>query len=112
MEHWIHLQSEQQLLNAIQSSATKPVVIFKHSTRCSISSMAMNRLKNVASKHGAKADLYFLDLLSYRPVSALIADSLEVMHESPQLLVVKNEKCVFHTSHGNIREEILDSHLN
>jgi bacillithiol system protein YtxJ len=112
MEHWIHLESEQQLLDAIETSASKPVVIFKHSTRCSISSMAMNRLKNAASKYGVVADLYYLDLLSYRPISSLVADTLEVTHESPQLLIVKDVKCVFHTSHGNIREEILESHLN
>jgi bacillithiol system protein YtxJ len=41
-----------------------------------------------------------------------VADSLDVTDESPHLLVVMDEKCVFHTSHGNIREEILESHLN
>ena len=97
---WIHLTDEEQLKNIIDKSQEKPQVIFKHSNRCSISSVALQRLQKATRPGGI--DFYFLDLIGYRSISNQIAEVFGVRHESPQVLVIKEGKCVFHESHLSI----------
>lgn len=105
--HWIHLTDQEQLNQLITRSDTKPQVIFKHSTRCSISGVALQRLQK-AGQH-EDVDFYFLDLIAYRPISAKIAQVFGVPHESPQVLVIKKGACVYDESHLSISmDEILD----
>ena len=70
--NWINLQSEDQLQEIVSNSNSKPQVIFKHSTRCSISSMAKNRLDKKENPDGI--DFYYLDLIRHRNISNKIAD--------------------------------------
>ncbi len=108
---WIELTNEDQLEAIRKESAEKTQVIFKHSTRCSISSTAWNRLKNTEKLKGA--DFYYLDLLAHRPLSGQIAVALDVAHESPQVLLIKNGKCVYDESHlGITPDELQDQILN
>lgn len=95
--NWIELNHVSQLDVIQDSSYTKAQVIFKHSTRCSISSMALNRLEK--SEAPQAADFYFLDLIRHRDISNSIADVFNVQHESPQILIIKNGKCIYHESH-------------
>jgi bacillithiol system protein YtxJ len=97
---WIPLTSEGQLDQIISASQTKPQVIFKHSTRCSISAVAWQRLQKSTQPDGL--DFYFLDLLAHRPLSNQIAQTFSVHHESPQVLVIKGGECVFDESHLGI----------
>lgn len=98
--HWIHLTDEEQLKQIASKSQNKPQVIFKHSTRCSISAVALQRLQKVSQP--ADIDFYFLDLLSFRPLSNKIADVFKVPHQSPQVLVIKEGQCVYEESHMGI----------
>ena len=103
---WIDLTEASQLELIAERAKTKPQVIFKHSTRCSISGTAKYRLENAQGSDAV--DFYFLDLLAHRDVSGLIADRFQIPHASPQVLVIKNGRCVFDESHMGIRmEEIL-----
>ena len=105
--HWIHLTDEEQLKQVITKSHLHPQVIFKHSTRCSISALALQRLQKVSQP--SDIDFYFLDLLSYRSVSNNIADVFQVPHESPQILLIRNGECVYDESHmGIAMNEILE----
>jgi bacillithiol system protein YtxJ len=105
--NWINLVTEEQLTKIKELSATQPQVIFKHSTRCSISNVAKNRLEKSAAPEGV--DFYYLDLLNYRNISNKIAEEFSVYHESPQILLIKNGECVYDESHGGIMmDEILD----
>src|SRR5689334_17183715 len=97
---WIQLGSEAQLDEIRNRSKTRPQVIFKHSIRCGISSMALNRLERTYSP--MNADFYLLDIISYRSISNRIAADFDVSHESPQVLVIINEKCVYDESHSGI----------
>jgi len=98
--NWINLTQEEQLKQIKVNSKNKPQVIFKHSTRCSISSMAKNRLEK--STQPDEIDFYFLDLIKYRPISNKIAEIFKVYHESPQILLIKNDECVYDESHSGI----------
>jgi bacillithiol system protein YtxJ len=97
---WIQLTSEEQLNRLISLSYQRIQVIFKHSTRCSISSVAWKRVQ----KNEKQTDIafYFLDIIAYRGLSNKIADTFKVHHESPQILVIKNGQCIFDESHLSI----------
>jgi len=98
--NWEHITEEAQIDSIIDQSKIQPVVIFKHSTRCSISAMAKNRLERVAAPESTA--FYYLDLIRYRSVSNKIAEVFQVHHESPQVLLIKNGECVYDESHGGI----------
>lgn len=98
--NWIPLTSEEQLRQIKEKSATVPQVIFKHSTRCSISSMVLNRLER--SDAPASIDFYYLDLIANRNLSNQVAELFSVHHESPQVLVIRNGECVYDESHMGI----------
>jgi bacillithiol system protein YtxJ len=100
---WINLNLLTQLNEIEEKSKIKTQVIFKHSTRCGISRMVMSQFVE-AYDVDANLDLYYLDLLSYRDVSNEVGYQFQVMHESPQLLVIKNGVTVAHASHGGIND--------
>jgi len=98
---WIPLTLIAQLDEISEKSKTRPQLIFKHSTTCGISRMVLNMFTD--SYHlGNENDIYFLDLHTFRSVSNAVAEKFQVVHQSPQLLVVKNGEVTFHTSHGAI----------
>jgi bacillithiol system protein YtxJ len=102
---WIPLTSEEQIMQIKEKSAVVPQVIFKHSTRCSISSMVLSRLER--SDVPEQMDFYFLDLVKYRSLSNQIAEDFHVAHESPQILLIKNGECIYDESHMAIQIEEL-----
>jgi bacillithiol system protein YtxJ len=111
--NWQPLNNEQQLDSIRTTSYEHPVVIFKHSTRCSISASALNRLErswNDAEMKNVQA--YFLDLLSYRPISDKIAVGFGIEHQSPQVLLMHNGQVVYDVSHMDIRYDDLKSQVN
>lgn len=102
MINWIPLNSAEQLHEIQERSKEIPCLIFKHSTSCSISSLVKHRLENYWDLDDGLVEVYFLDLLRYRPISNQIAETYGVWHESPQVLLIRDEKCVYHTSHLDI----------
>jgi len=99
---WKELNSIAQLDAIILDSNNKSAVIFKHSTRCSISTMALNRLEKLENSFYDTVDFYYLDLIAYREVSNAIAEKLSVHHESPQVVWVENGDCTYDASHMEI----------
>jgi len=102
---WIFLTSESQLEEIERKSFEKPQVVFKHSTRCSISSVSMNKFVKNYNIPSADADLYYLDLLNYRSVSDEVGIKFQVIHQSPQVLVIKNGETVYDASHYSIQTD-------
>lgn len=96
----IALIDENQIEDIIKSSAQKPVLIFKHSTRCGISTMILKRFDSKNTE--ISAPYYLLDILNHRSLSKLIQDRFDVIHQSPQLLVIKNGQVIAHDSHSGI----------
>ncbi|OBX26286.1 bacillithiol system protein YtxJ [Gelidibacter algens] len=101
---WIDLNTLEQLEMIKERSKTKTQFVFKHSTRCGISRMVISQFKRDYQLSETEADLYYLDLLNYREISSAIAETFKVMHESPQLLIIKNGVVVANKSHGGINE--------
>ncbi|PTT14598.1 bacillithiol system redox-active protein YtxJ [Flavobacterium sp. HMWF030] len=99
--NWTELTDIAQLMEIEAISNVKPVVIFKHSTRCSISRMALKQFEREFDLNEA-VDAYFLDLIAHRDISNEIASRFNVYHESPQLILIKNGKAVYDVSHSDI----------
>lgn len=105
--NWIALTEMSQLDGIIASSHTRPQLIYKHSTRCNISSIALKRLEKESFPEGI--DFYFLDLLAYRSLSNAVAERFQVHHESPQVILIRQGEVVYDESHLSIQaDEILE----
>ncbi len=98
--NWTKLTDVAQLDAIDAASRVKPILIFKHSTRCSISSTALARMeRGWAADMNAGHATYYLDLLRHRTLSNSIAERYGLEHESPQVLVISQGKCVYSASH-------------
>ena len=108
---WQQLTRLEQLDQIAKDSESKPVAIFKHSTTCGISRMAIRQLESQYDIDPNKLDIYYLDLKAYRDVSNEIAHRFQIMHQSPQLILIKNGTTVYAESHGSISASDLASRL-
>lgn len=105
LSQWNLLDSLSDISNIETASHSRTQIIFKHSTRCSISQMAFNRINKVLKEVKSKAEVHYLDLLRHRDVSDAIAKHWDIPHESPQLLIIKNGKLTYHASHSGIQPD-------
>jgi bacillithiol system protein YtxJ len=109
MISWNKITTVAQLDAIAERSNTVGCLILKHSTTCSISAMAKARLEKNWNFDATDIEPYYLDLLSFRPISAAIAERFQVHHESPQVLLIRNGECIYDASHLDISvEEIRD----
>ncbi|MDY7395076.1 bacillithiol system redox-active protein YtxJ [Aureibaculum sp. 2210JD6-5] len=98
--NWIPLTENKQLDEIVEKSKSKTQVIFKHSTRCGISSGVIRQFEK--KEIDDSVDLYYLDLLNFRNISNEVASIFNVVHQSPQLLIIKNGKAVKYASHYDL----------
>lgn len=98
---WVNLTDLAQLNEVITVSNKKPVIIFKHSTKCSISRMALKQFESEFDLNDI-VEAYFLDLIVHRDISNEIANRFDVDHQSPQLILIQNEKAIYNVSHNDI----------
>lgn len=102
VKDWKILTDTKELVEIVKESYNKPVVLFKHSTRCGLSSGAKFRLEESWDELTYDIHFYYLDLIAYRDVSNLIANQFDVVHQSPQIIIVYHGKAIYHTSHHRI----------
>ncbi|QRR01121.1 bacillithiol system redox-active protein YtxJ [Dyadobacter sandarakinus] len=102
--NWITINTEEEVKQITQSQDI--ALIYKHSPRCMTSLMAYRQLKSeVSAALDIDVPLYIVDVIKNRRESMAIAESFRVEHQSPQLLVVQNGKCLFNASHEAITLE-------
>jgi bacillithiol system protein YtxJ len=108
---WNILNTVSALDVIIEESKKQPIVIFKHSTRCPVSAMALNRFE---SDWDADTEIkpYFLDLIAFRAVSNEIAERFGVVHQSPQIIMIENGQVLHHASHNSIDFQDLQKFSN
>jgi bacillithiol system protein YtxJ len=102
---WKHITSLEELETAWAASGDQPVIFFKHSTRCSISAMALRGFQSDWSLGEMRFGLYYIDLIAHRDVSNALAEKSGVMHQSPQVIVVQGEKSIYNASHEQIQAD-------
>ena len=111
-EIWHKIESENDLNTTIENSNIKNVVIFKHSTRCIISKTVLKNFENEAENSNTEnIDFYYLDLLNYRNISNEIAEQFNITHQSPQVILIKNEEAIYNASHDEISLETINNIL-
>lgn len=106
---WNLLTSIDQLVKIEKESFHQPIAIFKHSTRCGVSSMTFRQFESNFNIENDKVKLYFLDLLAFRELSNEVGIRFQVMHQSPQLIVLRNGNTVHHSSHYSIDAGLLEN---
>jgi bacillithiol system protein YtxJ len=99
---WLPFQSEAQWQEILAASQVSPQLIFKHSTRCSISSMILSRFEGSELFQKSELSCWMLDLIAFREVSNYVAAATQVWHESPQCIVIDKSKVIYAESHGSI----------
>jgi bacillithiol system protein YtxJ len=108
---WVDLTELEELNNIVEMSKTQPVLILKHSTRCSISIMAKRALDTHWDIDNSDLKTYYLDLLKYRPISNQIAETFNVHHQSPQVLIIKDGICSYSATHSDIDARAIKQQL-
>lgn len=108
---WVEITSTNQVNELLHNIGEKPILLFKHSTRCSISGMVLNSLERNWTTGKELCDLYFIDLLKYRDVSNLTAELTGVEHQSPQTIVIKGKEIIYEESHNSIDARRIESLL-
>ncbi len=109
--HWNPITSAATVESLKELSHTVPCLILKHSVSCNISAIAKYRLDTDWDFGTDVLEPYYLDLLRFRPVSKYIAETFDVHHESPQVLLIVGGECVYDASHLDIRVEELKEAL-
>jgi bacillithiol system protein YtxJ len=99
---WVELKESQQLDDIVSESHENDILIYKHSTRCGISGMTLNRLERSWKPELAHIRTYYLDLISYRDISNEIANRFGVYHESPQIILIREGRAIYDESHSGI----------
>ncbi|MDR9456990.1 MAG: bacillithiol system redox-active protein YtxJ [Salegentibacter sp.] len=107
---WKYITEEQDIEELEKQSFSKPVIIFKYSTRCGISRITLRKFENDLPENMDVA-FYFMDLVKYRSLSNEIAERFKVSHESPQLIVLKEGKVLHHSSHQDIHAKRLSEYI-
>jgi len=108
--NWNKIDNEQALDEIIQTSYQEPVLLFKHSYRCSISSVALSRMEKAWSQNGIKP--FLIDVINQRPISNHIAQFLNITHESPQAILLQNGEAVYNASHLEINYKDLQDAIS
>lgn len=106
-DSWQTIESESDIREIILNSNQKPQIIFKHSPSCSISSMAKYEMEHVDESVFEAADVNYVDVVGSRPLSQLIANTLDIRHESPQLIYVKDGEVKWHGSHSQVNGKVI-----
>jgi bacillithiol system protein YtxJ len=101
---WKPLQTAESLESLLQDGHDRPLVLYKHSTSCGFSSMMLRRFQQLWDPSRELADFYLLDLLRYRDLSNSISVQFQVRHQSPQVIIIKDNRVVAHASHSGIDE--------
>ncbi len=101
-DFWHSIESDEDLEEVKKNSESEKVIIFKHSTRCFISKSVLKNFENEVRNEKPDVRFYFLDILKFRNLSDAIARDYKVVHQSPQILVIKDGAAVYNASHEQI----------
>lgn len=102
---WIPLNEPEQIEQVLERSKNKPQIIYKHSTRCAVSSIALFSLQGLSADTKEQADFNFLNVIDQRELSKFVSEKLQIRHESPQLLLIRDGEVEWHGSHYEVKAE-------
>lgn len=103
--NFINVDSLEGLERLVAQSHERPVILFKHSLTCGIS----NGVYRIVSQ--VRADVNVVVIQTHRDLSNAIATMTGIRHESPQAIVLRDGKPVYHASHYDIEAEHIEESL-
>lgn len=109
--NWTPLISVDEIKTIKEISKRQAILIFKHSTRCGISRVVIKKFESLFNEENKQLKVYYLDLLNFREVSSKLSEVFQVIHQSPQLLVIKNGISVNDESHYEIIKVNLSKYI-
>ncbi|MFD2670279.1 bacillithiol system redox-active protein YtxJ [Marinicrinis sediminis] len=112
MANWREITTVDQWKDVLDSSAQKPVLLFKHSTTCPVSANGLREYEDYLSKDNEGVDYVLVKVIESRPVSNQIAEDMKVKHESPQVMLIKNKFPEWNASHWSITNEHISAVLD
>ncbi len=102
--NWNNIIDQAELNDIISSSAFSrtPILFFKHSSRCGISRMVLSRFERQNTELSKDISCYLINVLDQRDLSNFLTAQYNIIHESPQLLLISGESCLANASHNQI----------
>ncbi|HEX8176950.1 MAG TPA: bacillithiol system redox-active protein YtxJ [Pyrinomonadaceae bacterium] len=104
-EHFTPVSDNNELETLFKLSHERPVVLFKHSLTCPISSAAYQEMSSV------ETDVSLIIVQRAREVSNEVETLTGIRHESPQAIILRNGRAVWNVSHWNIKRSTVDEAL-
>lgn len=104
---WNGICNEEELKEAILSSNAAPILILKHSYRCSVSFIAKKNLEGGLGVSIPPENCYLIDVIKDRDVAHVLSNQFSIRHESPQLFLVDNAELVWYGSHSSVNADNL-----
>ena len=98
-EQIVPVADQEDLERLFAASAEQPVVLFKHEYGCPISTHAYWEIAN------APYEISLIDVARQKALSMDVATRLNVRHESPQVIVVRDGQAVYDASHWDISKD-------
>lgn len=94
------INSLDELNSALEGSRERPAMFFKHSISCGVSTRALAEFRRYLEESGATpVDHYLIVVQTARQASDRLAGVTGVVHESPQAIIVREGRAVWHDSH-------------
>ncbi|MCY4546636.1 MAG: bacillithiol system redox-active protein YtxJ [Gemmatimonadetes bacterium] len=112
-DHIVQLTTMEELEKAVTSSSDRPVFVYKHSTVCPVSARAADQYHDFAEEDASSPAPMFTQVMviEHRDISNAIESRLDVRHESPQLLLLRDGKVAWHASHFSITGKAISQAL-
>ncbi|HOJ70137.1 MAG TPA: bacillithiol system redox-active protein YtxJ [Candidatus Hydrogenedentes bacterium] len=108
---WTEITTPETLETILSRQGDLPVLLFKHSTRCPISARALRAVESWLAEHPNLVHPCRILVVEHRAVSNLAAERLGIRHESPQAMLLRDGRVVWHASHLSIQGDALDAAL-
>jgi len=106
---WYKITDSGDIDQVVNDSFAQPVLVYKHSPICGLSSNALQKLeKGWNALEAKKLKPYFVDVVAQRPLSQGIAQRFKIMHQSPQVLLIRDGICVYDIAHFEISVKDLE----
>jgi len=101
------LNDIEDLARALDESDRRPVLIFKRSNSCPISTKAYSQFLSFLEQADSNVSYNLVTVQEARDVSNEIASRLRLEHQSPQAILIRKGRTVWNASHFAITVESL-----
>lgn len=103
--NFIKVNTTEELDGLFEKSSEQPVFLFKHSLTCPISAGVFQIVS------GIDADVHLVVVQHSRDISNELAEKTGIRHESPQAIILKDGKPVYHASHYDVTARDVEQSL-